>query len=95
MDLPQRTPHRRFAPSDKSEATALKLGLVLWVTSTYWFKKTHYARDRNMFNWFLFSLGSLFSSVASARFLVESPYAAAASRNNFTEMKQLRLIGHI
>ncbi len=90
MDLPRRTVRdsNRFAfGNDGSVYTATTLGLVLWVASTYWFKKSYFAKDKNLFNWGLFTVGSLFSSVAIARFLVESPVAAAARRNNFNEYK--------
>ena len=95
MELPQRNISSRFAPSDNSVSTATTLGLILWISSTYWFKKSVTVKDKNLFNLFVFGTGSLFSSMAVARFLVESPYAAAARRNNQNELRHQRQIGHI
>jgi hypothetical protein len=95
MDIPQRHLSHRFAPSDNSVSTATTLGLILWVSSTYWFKKTPLVKDKNLFNIIVFSTGSLFSSVAIARFLVETPYAAAARRNNENELRHQKRLGHI
>ena len=95
MDLPQRTQSHRWGHSDESVATATKLGFLLFIVSTYWYKKQIYAHDRQLFNMVLFGTGSLFSSMAIARFMVETPYAAAARRNNYHELKHLRQIGHL
>jgi hypothetical protein len=95
MDLPQRFKNHRFSPSDNSVDTALTLGLVLWVASTFWYKKNYLRRERDYFNLTMFGLGSLFSSMATARFLVESPYAAAARRNNWNEIKHQKQIRHL
>lgn len=90
MDLPQRFSNHRLAPSDNSVTTATTLGLILWVTSTFWYKKQFLKRDKDYLNLVVFSFGSLFSSMAVSRFLVESPYAAAARRNNWNEIKHQR-----
>lgn len=94
MDLPQTNVTSRYAAPDATVAAATKLGLVLWIASTYWFKRQVYAKDRNLFNYALFGVGSLFSSMATSRFLIESPYAAAARRNNYSELRHQRQIGH-
>jgi hypothetical protein len=90
MDLPQRFSNHRFASSDNSVTTATTLGLILWVTSTFWYKKQFLKRDKDYLNLVVFSFGSLFSSMAVSRFLLESPYAAAARRNNWNELKHQR-----
>jgi len=90
MDLPQRFSNHRFAASDNSVTTATTLGLILWVTSTFWYKKQFLKRDKDYLNLVVFSFGSLFSSMAVSRFLIESPYAAAARRNNWNELKHQR-----
>ena len=96
MELPQRQlSTSRIASSDSSVSTATTLGLILFISSTYWFKKQHYAHDKNLFNYAMFGLGSLFSSMAASRFLIESPYAAAARRNNIQEVRHQRALGHI
>lgn len=94
MDLPQRISNNRFASSDNSVTTATTLGLILWVTSTFWYKKQFLKRDKDYFNLVMFSFGSLFSSMAISRFLLESPYAAAARRNNWNELKHQRQLRH-
>jgi len=98
MELPQRIPSNsdRFVNQhDSTVSTATTLGLILFVTSTYWYKKQFYAVEKNLFNLALFGTGSLFSSMAISRFFVESPYAAAARRNNIYELRHQRKIGHI
>ncbi len=90
MDLPQRFSNHRFASSDNSVTTATTLGLILWVTSTFWYKKQFLKRDKDYLNLVVFSFGSLFSSMAVSRFFLESPYAAAARRNNWNELKHQR-----
>ena len=90
MDLPQRFSNHRFAASDNSVTTATTLGLILWVTSSFWYKKQFLKRDKDYLNLVVFSFGSLFSSMAVSRFLLESPYAAAARRNNWNELKHQR-----
>jgi len=60
------------------------------VTSTFWYKKQFLKRDKDYLNLVVFSFGSLFSSMAVSRFLLESPYAAAARRNNWNELKHQR-----
>jgi hypothetical protein len=90
MDLPQRFSNNRFASSDNSVTTATTLGLILWVSSTFWYKKQFLKRDKDYLNLVVFSFGSLFSSMAVSRFLLESPYAAAARRNNWNELKHQR-----
>jgi len=95
MELPSRFSNQRFATSDSTVSAATTLGLILWVSSTVWYKKQFFKRDhRDYLNLVLFSFGSLFSSVASARFLLESPYAAAARRNNWNELKHQRQLRH-
>lgn len=98
MELPQRIPagsHRFVNEHDSTVSTATTLGLILFISSTYWFKKQYYAVDKNLFNLALFGTASLFSSMAISRFFVESPYAAAARRNNIYELRHQRKIGHI
>jgi hypothetical protein len=95
MELPQRFGNNRIAPSDESVTTATKLGLVLFVASTYWYKKQFLRKEKDYFNLTLFGFGSLLSSMAIARFFFESPYAAAARRNNWNELKHQRQIRHI
>jgi hypothetical protein len=95
MEVPQRSISSRFAPTDKSVATATTLGLVLWISTTYWYKKSPMIHDKNLFNLLIFGTGSLFSSMAVARFAVETPYAAAARRNNEQEMRHQKRLGHI
>ena len=90
MDIPQRFSNNRFAPSDNSVTTATTLGLILWVSSTFWYKKQFLKRDKDYLNLVVFSFGSLFSSMAVSRFLLESPYSAAARRNNWNEIKHQR-----
>jgi hypothetical protein len=95
MDLPLRntTGSPRFSPSDSQISTATTVGILLWLSSSLWYKKQIYARDKNLFNWALFSTFSIFSSSALGRFFFESPYAAAARRNNFNELRHQRLLG--
>ena len=95
MELPQRFANNRIAPSDQSVTTATKLGLVLWVVSTFWYKKQFLRKEKDYFNLVLFGVSSLFSSMAIARFFIESPYAAAARRNNWNELKHQRNLRHI
>ena len=95
MDLPQRntTGSARFATNASSVSTATTVGILLWVSSTIWYKKQFYSKDRNLFNWVMFSAASVFSSSALARFFFEPPYAAAARRNNLNEIRHQRLLG--
>ena len=95
MELPQRFANNRIAQSDQSVTTATKLGLVLFVVSTFWYKKQYLKKEKDYFNLALFGFASLFSSMAIARFFVESPYAAAARRNNWNELKHKRSLRHI
>lgn len=82
MELPQRSQSARLAAYDHSMTTATTLGLILWISSTYWYKKSPLIHDKNLFNLVIFSAGSLFSSISIARFIVENPYSTAARRNN-------------
>lgn len=93
MDLPRRHLGNRFAEVDNSVSSATKLGLILWLASTYWYKKQFRVANNHLFNLAMFSTGSLFSSMAIARFLFESPHAAAARRNNYEELKHQRQMG--
>ena len=96
MELPQRFANNRIAPSDQSVATATKLGLVLWVASTFWYRKQFLRKEKfDYFNLVLFGTASLFSSMAIARFFFESNYAAAARRNNWNELKHQRDLRHV
>ena len=95
MELPQRFANHRIAVSDNSVSTATTLGLVLWLASSYWYRKQFTKKERDYFNLVMFSFGSLFSSMAISRFLIESPYAAAARRNNWNELKHQRSMRHI
>lgn len=87
MEFPSFRRNHRIVPEDNSSSSALKLGLIMWVVSTYWFKKQIYIKDKNMFNLMMFSAGSLFSSVAISRTLLETPYSAAIRANNIEEAR--------
>ena len=82
MEFPRQQIFDRMVKINPNDYLALKAGLALWIVSTYWFKKQRFAVDKNMFNWALFSFGSLFSSTAYAKFFLESPLTAAAKLNN-------------
>jgi hypothetical protein len=90
MELPQRFSNDRIAPSDESVSTATKVGLILFFSTTFWYKKQFLRKEKDYFNLALFGFGSLLSSMAIARFLFESPYAAAARRNNWNELNHQR-----
>lgn len=95
MDLPQRNPtgSSRFAAGAGSISTANTVGILLWLSSTIWYKKQFFSKDKNLFNWVMFSAASVFSSSALGRFFFEPPYAAAARRNNLNELRHQRLLG--
>lgn len=67
--------------------TATTLGLLLWISSTYWYKKQRFIRDKNMFNLVMFGFASFFSSLAISRFFFESAESTAIKRNNYYEIK--------
>ena len=94
MELPNYKKNQRFVPEAANASTAYTFGLILWVASSYWFKKQIYPRDKNMFNLVMFSVGSLFSSVAISRAFLETPYTAAARINNLEELRHQRKLGH-
>ena len=101
MELPQTIPgdshrfHRFMNEDDLTVPTATTLGLILFISSSYWFKKKYYGVDKNLLNLALFSTASIFSSMGISRFFVESPYTAAARRNNKNEFRHQREIGNI
>jgi len=95
MELPRQQIYHRMVKVNPNDYTALKVGLVMWIVSAYWFKKQRFAVDKNMFNWALFSFGSLFSSVAYAKFFFESPLAAAAKINNSNEIAHQKNLGNL
>lgn len=97
MEFPQRnaTGTSRFAGLDKSVSNATTFGLILWIASSYWFKKQYFIKDKNLFNLVMFSSASLFSSMAISRTVLESPYAAAARRNNINEYRHQHKLGHL
>ena len=73
---------RRIAKLEESSFTGEKAGLLLFALSVYWYKKRFFVKDKNLFNWLMFSGGSLFASTGISGFLFESTYAAAARINN-------------
>lgn len=60
MEFPQRnaTGTSRFAGLDKSVSNATTFGLILWIASSYWFKKQYFIKDKNLFNLVMFSSAS-------------------------------------
>lgn len=94
MDLPQRNPtgSSRFVPG-ASVSAATTVGILPWISSTMWYRKQFYSKDKNLFNLAIFSFASVFSSSAFGRFFFEPPYAAAARMNNMNEIRHQRLLG--
>ena len=72
-----------------------KLGLLLWLTSVLHYRRAYYKVDKLMFNWVLFSAGSLVASMGIASFFFESAYSSAAKMNNRKEIEHLTQIGRI
>lgn len=95
MDLPRQHFFDRMVKLEQNDYLALKVGLVFWVASTYWFKKQYFLKDQNMFNWVLFSAGSFVSSVSYAKFFLETPYSSAAKINNEKEISHQRTLGNM
>lgn len=90
MEVPSRLDYARFAKADDSQNLAYKAGLILWITTTSFYRHRIYSRDKHMINLVTFGVGSLFSSMAISRFCFETPYASAARKNNSNEISHQR-----
>ena len=96
MDLAHRNYGSRYITAPQRDDTGVyKFGLILWIASTYWYKKQRFAHDKNLSNLLMFSFGSFFSSTAISRFFFESPHTAAIRRNNLHELRHQKKLGLI
>ena len=86
MDLPQRRINYRIVPVDNSGVSPVTVGLVLFMLSTYWYKKRNFAKDGNMFNLALFGAGSYVASMGFGEFFFQSPLEEAKKLNNEQEL---------
>lgn len=88
--LPHISKNPRLVFLEDKDYTFQKIALLTWLTSVVYYKRRFYKQDKLMFNWALFSVGSLFASFGYASYFFESAYAGAARKNNEKELHHLR-----
>ncbi len=86
---------RRIEPVRGNVYTGYTAGFILWAVSVRWFKVRYFVKDRNMFNWILFSAGSAYSSLGFTKFLFETSYDGAAEKNNYEEVNHQKTLGNL
>ena len=85
MDLSRRQFNHRMMAIPSSESNAQIFGVLLWLSTSYFYKKKIYPTHKNYLNFVFFSFGSLFASFGYANSFLSSPYTEAVRLNNINE----------
>lgn len=87
MDFKFRPINNRIVslPSNRDQFGS-KLGLLMWMFSTYYYKVHSYSHNKNMANLVTFSVLSLYASWNISKAIFDDPYYYAAKWNNQNEL---------